>query len=1485
MSKQSKMFRKSLCIMLAFIMVIALLPVHAFAEDSEPIETEEARDVLEGEDVEDSGDPLDSDNLIQEDEADKVDEDEKDEQDEEDETEQPLEEEEESSFVEETQEETSSFTAGSLSYEGSDYSITVTYGAEARIPADAGLKVFEITEDFPEYSYYLASAAAAIEESSEMSFAARFFDISIVNSEEKEISPASDVAVEICYRTPEYVSEGDTADVVHFDDETGDPEIVPVDSSSDDMVQFNTDGFSVYGIIYTVEFSFEEYSWTIEGGESVWLSEILEKLSVTSDGPVSISDVEELLFSDNNLIGIWKTDDDWMLESLEPFDTQETLTLVLKNGNRLDIAVTDDNNRSGVPESTELVNFLKDAVIYGASINSVGEYVVQEGVEYTIALSFAEGSNYQFDNDAVLTYKMPSGIKILSEQTGPLVINVVYRNVTYRVDGFYKLTEDGDLSIWFDQNDTDYPILLAATNVSFRFTYDATFLDDDEPIEFSDTVIKDIIFDEPEPGKAYVEKTGSYNEETGTFTFTVTVTADGDVKNVNVKDTIVGNALTLNPGSIIIDPDDLEYVDHADVENGFNYTIKSMADGQTITITYTADVDFSQAGNNGKITADQTKNTVTVQPENGEPHHSEYSREITFKSTKKSDGTIEPDSVPIGGKEYKIIDWSITYNPLALASAANDTIKDEIDSVSAEYMTYYGSGITVYVYNHDGTLAEEPREIPFSDLTEYSSSSWKYTIPETDSTPYKYVIEYQTIVDMSKVESGGTAVTLNNQANGSWGGVTVVPRNEVQIEKKWESYNEQEVNWCITIHVPEGGLAEAVVTDTLPARYIEYLGVGKTYYDEYVDGSLEVSGLLPGETYEEDTSSIDKVKLTFHNGPQTGLQEHTGGHTITIRLTTKVNQTWLEYSYLPDSNVNFLNHINYVDINGKQTLATVVFAKPGIQKTVRLEETDGSLEYTIILTGVEDDSLTIEDIFDTNILRLDTGRPINIGGGVSIWSQSLKQTPVSYTETAEGIVFTANSIPKDDNGNYYPYYGIKYSVFIRDGVDLEALAAAEGGTYKVENTATWNGYEGTCTYEVKYEYLDKELLNEKDLGGEGRIAQYQIIYNPKQARVQDGETRKMTDVLSSNLSLDYSSVQITTVPAGVPIPYTVSGGPDGTTIATYIIPDETKVVITYSAMVTGKGSQTITNTVDINGKTDEAHASEEFGTADEGQGAVASFKIVKVDGYDASQKLEGVRFRIFAENPNLAFDDAGTTELILETNQNGEIIFDGTQYKFYYYPECYHVQEIEAPEGYMNLGFDYLVTLTNDMSQVDYGHYIYYFSDTMQIKNWPLQGLVVEKIVQGTTGKDKLFQFRMSILDEHNEVDTNYNEKNGDDQFVGGVTEFFLKDGQQKSFWGFTVGTRYKVEEINADGFVTSVTYGTTTETTKEHIGVLASDTEIIVFTNTVETPKATIQVTKDFNAWGKADSFTFTLTPENGAPMPGNATGAVTATATATNP
>ena len=432
----------------------------------------------------------------------------------------------------------------------------------------------------------------------------------------------------------------------------------------------------VSGLAYTVDFEYTDpetgkpYTYHLEGAGSITLKELAVILGITAPEKADefISNVADVQFSNEDLLKIQQSaHDGWVLNSLAPFSSEEALTIPMKSGAVIGVRVTD------VQESIELSNFLTNAVIVGATQNEDGAYVVEQGVDYSIILSFAESSSYQFDNDGTLTYRMPNGIKIIERQTGPLTINIVYKGKTYQVDARFDLDTDGQLIIEFDQTDPDYPRLEESTNVSFRFTYQAQFDGSNKEIEFSDGVERDIVFAEPEPGQAYAQKNATYDETTGTFHYTVTVTATGDVTDVNVMDALLGEALIFN-NDVQVRGYSGSYTDN-NAAKGFDYTFAEMHEGDVITITYSAAVDFGKDTNkDGKITADQTKNTVTVEPDPGDPHSSEYSREIQFKTTVKSDGT-EAGTTDDGDK---IINWSIDYNQLALAAAAGDTITDTI---------------------------------------------------------------------------------------------------------------------------------------------------------------------------------------------------------------------------------------------------------------------------------------------------------------------------------------------------------------------------------------------------------------------------------------------------------------------------------------------------------------------------------------------------------------------------------------------------------------------------------------------------------------------------------------------------------------------------------------------------------------------------------------------------------------------------------------
>ena len=405
------------------------------------------------------------------------------------------------------------FTAGELVFHGHDYDVTLEYDEAAKISANAELKVKEIVKGSSEYESYLKGAEAAVDKGVAE---ARFFDITIW-ADGKEVQPESPVKVNISYKEAIEVAEEGEVQAMHFKDGPKKAEVIDSDTNSGsevDEIKFEADSFSVYGVIYTVDFTYDGYTFSMPGEGTILLSELAKKLNLYEkdlDKSFSVKNVKDVSFTDYDLVKLEKqADGDWLLTS------------------------------------SNLTDFLTNAVITGATQDSEGKYKVEAGKEYNIILSFAENSAHQFDNRATLKYTMPDGLKILSRQTGDLKVNIVYKGRTYQVDATYDLDTDGNLEIKFDEDDPDFHHLENSTNVSFRFSYNGAFDGSEDKIHFSQDIERDIVFDEPEPGQAYVSKSGTFDEETGKFSYTITVNATGDVTNVNVKDVISGNALIFN---------------------------------------------------------------------------------------------------------------------------------------------------------------------------------------------------------------------------------------------------------------------------------------------------------------------------------------------------------------------------------------------------------------------------------------------------------------------------------------------------------------------------------------------------------------------------------------------------------------------------------------------------------------------------------------------------------------------------------------------------------------------------------------------------------------------------------------------------------------------------------------------------------------------------------------------------------------------------
>ena len=254
---------------------------------------------------------------------------------------------------------------------GDTYAIEVGYGEEANIPAGAELSVRELSGE--EGEAYIATAAGNL--SSGPVAYAKALDISIIANGE-EVHPAAPVSVSIRLLDAPEADEDTNIEVVHFGEV---PRTVSC-ALEGDAVVFETDGFSVYVVAYTVDFHWGDYTYSIAGESEIRLSELFEKLGVNE---ITLADVRDVSFSDESLVRVDALEGDWRLTSLAPFTTHEVLTLSLVNGERVSIEVTDETTAQPVAAVNLVYNGEAQALV-----------TVDESISNAYVFSMSEDGDY-----------------------------------------------------------------------------------------------------------------------------------------------------------------------------------------------------------------------------------------------------------------------------------------------------------------------------------------------------------------------------------------------------------------------------------------------------------------------------------------------------------------------------------------------------------------------------------------------------------------------------------------------------------------------------------------------------------------------------------------------------------------------------------------------------------------------------------------------------------------------------------------------------------------------------------------------------------------------------------------------------------------------------------------------------------------------------------------------------------------------------------
>lgn len=1066
----------------------------------------------------------------------------------------------------------------------------------------------------------------------------------------------------------------------------------------------------------------------------------------------------------NTKLSVYHRNDDGTYEEMKSVVTGDAAELEIKATHFSEYGVMSEEislPRSGgesrVASSTDLSEFLTDVVI-NAPIDENGNHIINPNNSYELTFSFRENENLQFDDEAVLTYTFPAGVLMSDIGATAFAINIVDENGSATISRNTFEVVNGQLRVRLNQSDPNFERLKALSNVSINISVSSKFDQNVGEISFNTNVIKDFVFEEN--ADLAITKRVEYDKDTDTANYVLTVTSTGTNENVLIQDKITGTALTLNrdvavtsstSGIVTVTPD------YNSVENGFALAIPKMTDGEVLTIRYSADVDYEKIVGTGTVA--QTNNTATVSsnevPDEKVAEASLVGKIVFRKLAKGKAG----DPVSIGNNQYEV-PWTIRVNADHKLEIGGKTIIDFVQSSSQPFMHYTGEGITVEVTFEDGT--SENRIIPWADLRTTSNDKgmirWEYDAPESDGKA-SYLITYKSIADTTGVP--GESLTVRNRAqvgsdiSDASATIGIIGDDHLTANKEAINSTSQESTWQITVHVLKEGYPDLKVVDDLPK-----LQRGSTYYfDELIEDSIQIEGLLPGESWKLTKNfyaSGRTIHFDFYQDEAqtvTGLKATEGGQPrdIIITFKTTVNQDWLNIAAQSGYTSNHL-HKNSITarVSGYQQGASAqVFPKKQVFRKGLVESGSAAIDgvtypvyrYVLTLENSCDDTASISDAFDTAYLKYYTGESIQIFGGTES-EQNDSDGEISASDTATGIDIQVNRFPKDADGKFYPVYKIYYSLIVKDRDALDALnhaATQNPNGHTLGNTAIWNQLTSDTVEVVHtyYPYVDKELLSRPNAEN-GQVAEFKVIINQYADDLDPAsDTLAIQDVLSSNLRFIPGSLSIS--PANDSI--RVEHDSETNTLTFTEVPDETRFEITYQARVLGTGNVTYSNTVKFGQFEKTIEENTEIDSSGGGTGSNPSITLIKRDKDDLSMILAGATFQLYyMENGNrVPVTDKNGDNVTFTTGADGTALLIGNQQSLgwaLWTDRTYCLIETVAPAGYeISDEPIHFILSENPSSQMEYD----ITGDSLSIQNEPVKiSISVMKKWVGPTGNEVL---------------------------------------------------------------------------------------------------------------------------------------------------
>ena len=1037
----------------------------------------------------------------------------------------------------------------------------------------------------------------------------------------------------------------------------------------------------------------------------------------------------------------------------------------------------DTGTSSTHSNSSNLQDFVDDVKIEGAKTKD-GALVLYPGEKYTFQLTFSESLERQMepDGEGKLTYQFPSQVLPTEMADGTFTIDVQEGGKSYSVKGNTFTVQGNTLTVTINKNSQYYDKLCSAGDVRFKLEMQGKIAEKptENEIDFGNGQKLPVTY--PDKATVSTTKTGSYDKATGEVTYTVTVSSEGTAKNVKVTDTITGSALTYVSDSLSISPAETGGTLDSANDKGFVYTIPQVSNGQTVTLTYRAKVDYNALGDSKTFTVDQTGNTVTAKPDNGDgtpPASTDLKDQISTIAEKT--GSAES---PITNNK-QTTNWTLTVNKEAHQTVGDKLITDTLVGGGQAKTRYSGDGVTIQRYDSSGNPVDAPFTWTWSSLgVTNDSPGFQFKLPGDDQ-PYCYKITYTTESDVSNVWDN--AENLTNKANVDGTEVEKIvsvgptPGESFKVEKHHTmDYENKRVNWTVTVTVPDTGFdAESllVLDDWLP-----YVWSSNCWFtDSYVDGSLKVQ--LNGT----DVSS-NAYSLTYNGEAGTGIQRNINltftdknlsiytagsGRKLTLTYQTTPGEGW-------PGNVSHTNTVTAKNKNISRTASdSYQFVEPTLTKdipndkgyTYNSDAKKHLFSFRILLQGVHEDTITIHEKFNKELFVINEDpnnkyQTIQAGAADTPWEATNNAYPqegtthigadVTVTYTDDGADITLKNLSKKKGSDaYYNYYAICYYLAVKDNdawAELQQQAVNDPEhKIRVENTAKWKDLTQSA---INTAYTVAPITKKRTQApnqANNNTATFEIVVNPDRLTLNGGYPITVTDALKITSPTGRGVI----LPDSVKIQLEPAVGSDATprafsddyTSMTLTVPDGRKATITYQVKFYSE-QHTISyeNSVGTSGSFTVSESGNNLNLYQSSGGTATTYAFTLVkQNTEKTEYLPGATFQLYQKgdddkySPVKSADNSFVT-FITDHKGKASIESDDSNNWALHGGVSYCLVETQPPADYKACAPIYFTIVTEKMNSIPSdgvynGETFHVYDERKNVKTYPV---TITKVDAGT---------------------------------------------------------------------------------------------------------------------------------------------------------